>query len=480
MPKSSDINLFRELISVSSSKLINTIGVILLISILNTEFSVSEVGVFFFFFVLVGFLSNFIAGVGKAVRKRVSGNKGKGYEYLVVGIIITIIFQLVVSTILISLFIGIPNNLLPDTIRSANIEIVLGSIFLLFTQSIGKIMLNYNSGLGYPSRSEWFGKALPGILFFILTVGIVTFNYELASIFIVGGISYLLSAFIMFISTKPKLLIIPSRKYFKSILSFSKWSILSRVASNIYNSADVLILGVFVTSISVSYYESTDNLAHVIYVIPYGLFAVSSVKISGLDEEGRTKEILDVVRESIKISSIIPVMFLFLFIGFGDTLIQIIYSEEYTEAYYYLIGLAGCKVITSYRKPIEGLNHGTNNPQIPFYANTFAILTNFITVFPLILLLGGIGVVISTFISQCIRLVSIIWLTREYIKRINPRFSFIYSYLVGVILIIFFISIKSLMSISMKFEILLMIGFCSIYIAGMYSLLDTKNITKNI
>jgi O-antigen/teichoic acid export membrane protein len=476
VPKSSDINLLREIVSVSSSKLINTVGVILLISIMNTEFSVSEVGVFFFFFVLVGFLSNFVAGVGKAIRKRVSGNEGKRSEYLIVGIIIALIFQFIVSSILIILFIYIPDYWLPETVSNASIEILLGSIFLLFTQSLGKLMLNYNSGLGYPSRSEWFGKALPGVLFFVLTVGIVIFNYEIAAIFFVGSISYLLSSLIMFISTRPKLTIIPSKKDFESILSFSKWSILSRIASNIYNSADVLLLGIFVGSISVSYYESTDNLAHVIYVVPYGLFAVTSVKISGLDEEGRKSEILSVVRESIKLSSILPVMFLFLFMGFGDTIIEIIYNSEYSEAYYFLIGLAGCKVVTSYRKPIEGLNHGTDNPDIPFYSNTLAILVNFSTVLPLIWFFGGIGVVVSTFISQVIRLLSIVWMSREYIKEIDPSLSFVYSYIVGIILITFFVSVKLFVSTGTVHEIGLMLGFFCTYMLVMYSILDTESL----
>jgi len=47
--------------SVSVSKLLNALGVILLITVLNTAFSVEDIGVFFFFYVSVNFLSKVVS-----------------------------------------------------------------------------------------------------------------------------------------------------------------------------------------------------------------------------------------------------------------------------------------------------------------------------------------------------------------------------------------------------------------------------------
>jgi hypothetical protein len=47
MPRSAEINFWRQMASVSASKLLNALGVILLITVLNTAFSIEEIGVFF-------------------------------------------------------------------------------------------------------------------------------------------------------------------------------------------------------------------------------------------------------------------------------------------------------------------------------------------------------------------------------------------------------------------------------------------------
>jgi Membrane protein involved in the export of O-antigen and teichoic acid len=443
-----------------------------LIIILNSEFSVSEIGVFFFFFVLVEFLSNFVAGVAKAVRKRVSGNTGKRPEYLVVGILFAVVFQFIMSSLLLVTFVYLPENLLPDTAGMANLGLVLASISLLFTQSLGKLMLNYNSGLGHPSRSEWVGRAVPGALFFVSTVVVVYMGYGLSSIFLVGSLGYLFSALLMFYFTRPNLMTVPSREDAKSIMRFGKWSILSRIASNIYGSADVLILGILVTSTSVGYYQSSNDLAQLVYVVPYGIFAVMSVKVSGLDAESRKGDIISIVESSMKISAVIPVMLLFISIGFGDIVIELVYGSSFTDAYYYFIGLLVIEVLSSYRKPIVGLNEGTDNPQIPFYSNTSAIVVNFVSVIPLVLLFGGIGVVLSTILSGIVRLVAIIWMSREYMRHVDVDATFAYCYVVGTALLSLVLVVKRYTGLGLFEELSLIAAFVFLYLVVLYYLID--------
>jgi O-antigen/teichoic acid export membrane protein len=472
VPKSSEISFWREVLGVSVSKLINTIGVILLIIILNSEFTVPEIGVFFFFFVLVEFLSNFVAGVAKAVRKRVSGNSGKCPEYLVVGMLFAVVFQSIMSVLLLATFVFLPENLLPDTASMANLNLVLASIFLLFTQSLGKLMLNYNSGLGHPSRSEWVGRAVPGALFFISTIVVVYLGYGLSSIFVVGALGYLFSAVLMFFFTRPNLLTVPSREDFDSVMRFGKWSILSRIASNIYGSTDVLILGVLVTSVSVGYYQSSNDLVELSFIIPYGIFAVTSVKVSGLDAESRKNEIVSIVEESMKISPVLPVMLLFMSLGFGDIVIELVYGSSFTDAYYYFIGLLVVETLSSYRKPIVGLNEGTDNPRIPFYSNIVAIVVNFVSVLPLVFLFGGLGVVISTILSGIVRLASIFWMSRDYLKHVDEYVSFSYCYIIGTILLFFVLLAKRYIELDLFRELSLMSAFVFLYLTGLYLLFN--------
>jgi O-antigen/teichoic acid export membrane protein len=464
MIKSAEMNFWRQMAGVSASKLLNALGVVLLITVLNTAFSVEDIGVFFFFYVTVNFLSKFVGGVGEAIRKRVSGNRGKNPEYLAVGSIFALIFVSIVAVLLLSLYTLVPEQLLPEILQRAGIDIILSAISLLIAQSIGKLLLNYNSGLGYPSRSEWFGRALPGVLFLVLAILITLYNGSLALIYLAGTAGYLLSALIMYISTQPKLLILPTKEDFASVFDFGKWSILQMISNNIYNSADVLLLGIFVTSTSIGFYESSNSLAGLLYVIPYGFYSVGNVMISGLDAEGRKEDIVSVLQESLRASSIIPVMAFFMFIGFGDFILDMVFGGQYTLAYWYLVGLGFIKVLSSYRKPLQGLNYGTDRPEIQFYANVYAMIANFTTVLPLIWFFGGLGVVISTMLAAIARLGAVVWMSREYVSHVNIRWTIVVTYSTGILLLLLSKGIESMYVLSTVQYVALLAGFVVVYL----------------
>lgn len=456
--------------SVSASKLLNALGVILLITVLNTAFSIEEIGVFFFFYVSVNFLSKFVGGVGEAIRKRVSAKEGQNPEYLAVGTIFAIVFQTVVSVLILSVYVLVPEQFLPDPLQ-AGIDVILSAITLLFAQSVGKLMLNYNSGMGYPGRSEWFGRALPGVLFLVLAVFFTFYNSSLSVILLAGTASYSLSAVIMYLSTRPKLLILPNWEHVRSVFDFGKWSILQMISNNIYNSADVLLLGILVTSTTVGFYESSNSLAGLLYVIPYGFYSVGNVMISGLDAEGRREDIVSVLQESLRASSIIPVMSFFMFVGFGDFILEMVFGGEYSLAYWYLVGLGLIKVLSSYRKPIQGLNYGTDSPEIQFYANVYAMIANFTTVLPLIWYFGGLGVVISTVLAAVVRLGAVIRMSKEYVYDVDIRWTLVVTYSTGLVLLAGSQVIEGMFELSNLQYILLLVGFAVVYLVSNVSLI---------
>jgi O-antigen/teichoic acid export membrane protein len=470
MPRSAEINFWRQMASVSASKLLNALGVILLITVLNTAFSIEEIGVFFFFYVSVNFLSKFVGGVGEAIRKRVSAKEGQNPEYLAVGTIFAIVFQTVVSVLILSVYVLVPEQFLPDPLQ-AGIDVILSAITLLFAQSVGKLMLNYNSGMGYPGRSEWFGRALPGVLFLVLAVFFTFYNSSLSVILLAGTASYSLSAVIMYLSTRPKLLILPNWEHVRSVFDFGKWSILQMISNNIYNSADVLLLGILVTSTTVGFYESSNSLAGLLYVIPYGFYSVGNVMISGLDAEGRREDIVSVLQESLRASSIIPVMSFFMFVGFGDFILEMVFGGEYSLAYWYLVGLGLIKVLSSYRKPIQGLNYGTDSPEIQFYANVYAMIANFTTVLPLIWYFDGLGVVISTVLAAVVRLGAVIRMSKEYVYDVDIRWTLLVTYSTGLVLLAGSQVIEGMFELSNLQYILLLVGFAVVYLVSNISLI---------
>lgn len=417
--KSADMDQRKQTLGTSLSKLTSNIGILLLIVILSTKFGVDQIGLYFFLFATVNLVSNIAGGLGEAIRKRVSAREGKQESYLTTALVATFIFQIIIvvtSAILVNV---IPTEYLPNIITNISGPLFVGSTLFLFSQSTAKIMINYNSGLGYPSRSEWLGKALPGIMFFILSVFIILMNQGLAYIFLVGSLSYGLSTVLMFITTRPNLYSKVSYEKFLSLLEFGKWSIPNKIIMDFYKGLDVIVLGLVVSSTVVGFYESSQNLAHLVFAIPYGLGAVIAVKVSGLDAEDRNDDIKNILRRDLPISVSLPVGFFFFYILFGEPILGEIFGEDFIGAYLFLVYLGIKEILLSYRIPVESLNYGIDQPEIPLYSNIISVSFNVITILPLIGLMGGIGAVVSTVLAEFIRTIVISYFSREYVKHLD-------------------------------------------------------------
>lgn len=465
--KSASINQRRQMIGTSASKLVNHIGILLLIVILSTRFSIEEIGLYFFLFAGVNLLSNIAGGLGEAVRKRVSAKEGKQSSYLTTALLSTFGLQILISVSLWVSGVLIPTEYLPDIIRDISGPLLIGSLAFLFSQSTAKIMINYNSGLGYPSRSEWLGKALPGILFFVLSVSIILLNFGLAYVFCVGAFSYGLSALLMFLSTRPNLYSSVSYHKLISLLEFGKWSIPNKIIMDFYRGLDVLILGVLVTSTAVSFYESSQNLAHLVFSVPYGLSAVLAVKVSGLDAQNKRHSIKRILGRDLPLSVSIPIGFFFMVIIFGEPILGFIYGSEFIGAYLFLVLLAVKEVLLSYRVPIQSLNYGLDKPQIPLYSNIISVSFNIVTVVPLVWILGGPGVIVSTVLAEVIRSVVISYLSKEYIRQVDFK-RLLIPFVIGFLIFCVFWISKGYFELSSEESLLSSVVFLVVYIATHY------------
>lgn len=473
--KSSSINLWRQILGTSSSKFINSIGVVLLIIVLNFEFSVDEIGLYFFLFGVVDFLSNIAGGIGKALRRRVSARKGKQSDYLTTALATTFFMQIIITVFIVLIALLFPRPLLPDILKGLNLELMLGALLMLVAQSTGKIMINYNSGLGYPSRSGWLGKAFPGTLFFVFSVGIIYMNLDLVYIFIAGALSYGVSTLLMLLTTRPRLRSKPSIGNLKSLLRFGKWSIPNKIMMNFYGSLDIIVLGILISSTAVGYYESSNSLAHIVFTIPHGVGAVLSVKISGLDAEGKDEQIREIISKTLPISVFIPIGALFLFLIFGEVTLDLVYGTEFVAAYAFLIGLSVKEILSGYWKPIHDLNYGLDRPKVPFTANFYSVLSNVITVLPLIYFFGGIGVVISTVVAEVVRL-ALLWnSTSEYLQDVD-HLSLVRPFIVAIpVGTLFWFIRNTVQSGSMILIAIQAVSFAVVYVSAFYLLLNKRD-----
>jgi len=420
VPLSARMNIWKEMVSVCSSKFISRFGRLLVIIILSRFLTVDEVGVYIFLYATVAFFSTIIDGIGRSVRKRVSEERGKQSEYLLAGFalaaVLYVIFGLLTALLALSLgrlsLIGILQQVTPAMLLTA---------FLFFiSQGTGRLLINYTAGLGVPGRSEWIGKAVPGALSLVLTYAALAAGYGLPSIFLVGTLSFAVSIGLLLLATKPDLTALPERGDFVSVLSFGKWSVPGEIVNDFYNKLDIVVLGLLVTAGSVGFYEVSNNTATIVFTISYGLYSVASVNISGLHAQGM--DITPVVNQFISAAAYFPLASFAICFAAGEDLLVFIFGAEYAGAYWYLVGLSLHQVIAGYRKVFEAFFQGIDRPSRLFYANGGGVVINLIVIFPLVEFYGGLGVVISTVIAGFSQVVLFAYYTRaEDIVIATPR-----------------------------------------------------------
>jgi O-antigen/teichoic acid export membrane protein len=130
------------------------------------------------------------------------------------------------------------------------------------------------------------------------------------------------------------------------------------------------------------------------------------------------------------------------------------------------------KVLSSYRKPIQGLNYGTDRPEIQFYANVYAMAANFTTVLPLIWYFGGLGVVISTVLAAFVRLGAVILMSKEYVYSVDIRWTLVVTYSTGIVLLLASKAVEGMFELTNVEYIVLLVGFVILYLASNLSLIQ--------
>ena len=401
-PRSAELNLWREILSVSVSKVVTLVGGLLFIVLLARYFTVELLGLYLFVYAGVEFLVRLVDGLGKAVRKRVSETAGHQSEFFVAALTVAGGLYVAVALALV-LLVGLVDVTELGGIFGMLTPALLGTAYLLFVaESFSKLAKHYVAGQGYPGRSEWFGKSFAGVVFFAATAVILVFELgEATAVFLAGAGAFGASALLLLAVGRPRL-VRPSRETIRSLYAFGKFSVPNDITRDFYNSFDVFVLGVVVTAASVSYYEVSLQTAGLVYAVAYGVFATTNVTISGKHAQGEPVE--PTLRDAISIAALLPVPMIVIAIAFGEDLLAFVFGGEYAVAYLFLVGLSIQQLFHGYRQCFAGFFYGIDRPSVNLRVNLLAVAVNVVTVLPLVAIFGGIGVVISTLVADVARL----------------------------------------------------------------------------
>ena len=396
--KSAQLNLWRESIQASISNYFSFIIDILILILLNNYLSIEAVGSYFLILSIVYVMSDFFKGISTAIKKKVSEKPiGEKSSFYWAGIFILLLLLglvaigLVISHIIIIHYTGYD-------ITQFDLLVLY---ILFFGICIKTLSIDYVSACGLPGKAEVYRMIFSKLGTLILIY--VVFNLYHASYqgALIGySIAHIISFVIIFIAT-PKIKL-PNINTFKQIYDFAKWSIPNHLLNDIYHRYDTLLLGIMVGLASVSYYDTSVRVAAVGFGIAYGLSRSSIIIFSGRDTEGfPIKKLFD---KTIGASSFIMIPSLIFFIIYGTEFLTMLFGTEYDGAYWFLIGISIQMIMQNYRLQFESLFGGINKPKITTVASFYTIGINIIIAPIFIIIMGGIGVVVSSVISEFLRI----------------------------------------------------------------------------
>lgn len=402
--KSADINFWWETFHSAHSHLAGIISNLAFVVVLSRFLPIEEVGLYFFYLAAAYVLFQPLKGIGTAVRKRVSSINSGREEYLV-GSIALIIPALVISlgiTIAVALLV---RSYIPFEITTLGL---LGLVVCVTGDGVRSVGYQYLSGCGQPARASQLRNYVSNILKLGGTVLVLSYFPTFESALFTQGVTYgVIGIGCWYIapsseSGEKKLVSRPSYEQIRELFDFSKWSVPNMLLNDFYHRFDTLVLGVMVGSVAISYYDAPVRLSSLGGVVGWAIAGTVNVKLSGLYEN--EEEFILLAKKAVAGSTLLAYPVLIIAIVFPELILEVAFGEEYIPAKWFLIGLCVQQLLNLSRSPLEAVFNAVDSPNRITKASITSVVINGVTAIPLVLALGGVGVVVSSIISDTARL----------------------------------------------------------------------------
>jgi len=347
--------------------------------------------------VLIWLKTIFGSGLHQAVTKRVSEGDG-GTEYFGAGVVIqtavflALIAGLVVARQLINDYLGFPG--------AALLGLALGVVlaYSLVTAALNGAEKVHIAALLQPlDRMVQSGVQLAVVFFGLLGGGIAGLVWG----YVVGaGVAACAGALLL--SLRPAL---PTRDHLSRVLEFTRYSWLSGIEGRSFSAMDTVVLGLFVTSSFIGFYEVAWNLASLLAIFGNSIAEALFPTISKLDNDAEYEAIRDLVGNGLTYTGLflIPGLIGVLFIG--DALLAI-YGPEFQRATTVLAILVAARLVYAYEAQLVNALNAIDYPEVAFRVNIVFIAANVSLNLVLVYLYGWVGAAVGTALAAVVGLVA--------------------------------------------------------------------------
>jgi len=362
MNKSYQINSVLETVYTTINTFLAHIIAFVSIIIFARFLPLSDFGLYFVLFAIATFFNEFAHGIGIGLKKRVSEFRKGKLAYIILSTVIWAGYSVLIA----STFVLIE---LTTSVFSLTTMEIFG--FVLFFTGRGFYLLFHEalSGLGKPSLAEKVRIFLhSGKL--LLQGSLLVAGYGLTGILVGGAVGYFLAVLILCLNILREPIMFHSRlqSTFDDLLTFSKWSVLSRFTDSFNYQVLLIIIFLVISVDDVGIVESAMRVAAVSSIFAFSVRRALVPKISAIDD---VNEPIESITTNIYkyVSLVIPPVI----IGgilLGPDLLVFVYGSDFTVVTRLIfISSLVYMAVQSYRIVNDGILYGIDTPDTVFKIN---------------------------------------------------------------------------------------------------------------
>ena len=448
--KTADLDLGSEALSSVAAKFTMSgfgfIGVVLFARVLGP----AGTGRYYFALAIALLLVRVDAGVGVALKKRVSEVGSDPRPYLAVGLAFHFAWVSLVATT--TLAVARYTTFLPKTPL-----VVVAIVAVLATVGLFQILNRFYAGLGYPSRSLWTDTARS-----VLTIGfqlpLLFAGYEAFGLLtgLAGGT--LITALGVFVAAGIR----PRLRGFgdtgKNVFDFARYSVPTAVIEDFYKRVDVILIGFFAGDAAVGFYETALRIITPAQQLSGSISNALGVKVSGLTSLGQ--KIREDVVNTVAYSGLLILPMFFGALAMPAALMRTFFGSSFGAGGVALVGVAGFFIFYIYQDPFATALESSDRPQFVFWLRTAALLIHL----PLAGMLGYywnglLGVITATLSVEILILFTYQYISKKYMSGTifpRPRWAQLGS---AVLMYIAIISVRPIVALSWWLPVVGLIGF---------------------
>ncbi|QLG26095.1 oligosaccharide flippase family protein [Halorarum halophilum] len=194
---------------------------------------------------------------------------------------------------------------------------------------------------------------------------------------------------------------LPERRHLKGITSYARYAWLGKFSSRAFSSMDTVVLGLFVTSSYIGYYEVAWNLASMLAIFSVAIAQALFPEMSRAASEGDPDRVGSFVADGLSYTGLFLIPGLVGSLLVGDLVLRV-YGNEFQQATTVLVVLVVARLVYEYGNQfLNGLN-GLDRPDLAFRVNAVFVIANVGLNVSLIAAFGWTGAAIATALSAVV------------------------------------------------------------------------------